>query len=411
MKQRNARQQTAEPTNARSASWQQWIRCAAYILALTIVPIAVFTLLPTHVRYEISESYVFSGSDRASSVALAVMVPSSGPYQTVSDAHVVWNGSLAREPRAGMVLLLMEGAVEANALQTATVSYEVVLRQGRTSWSASVSPAHTAPQRQIESDHPTLVAQARQIAAATPEQTARRAFRFAAGHLRWPTGTRIGSATSALEAYESQIGGCSEFAALMVALCRAADVPAVTITGLAFSPLMPPYINLSATWSHPAGSHAWVEVFTGDAWVLADPSWASRIPAKGLWFARSDGTHLYYGETAHHDAQHEAMMAWVEDRGTLVGAMSAPLKFAASASAASASAASASAASDAVDGVRLEPSVTVRKVSDSRWPATAATFGLLTLAFSIIERRLTKASKAPQGAEGRPNASGGAQGF
>lgn len=39
----------------------------------------------------------------------------------------------------------------------------------------------------------------------------------------------------------------------------------------------------------------------GDGWTAADPSWASQIPVKRLYFGRTDGTHLAYGEAGYHD--------------------------------------------------------------------------------------------------------------
>lgn len=351
------------------------IRVAIYIVALITSLLVALLMAPGTARYHITERYDLTGTVGSVPVYLSVLTPRSGPYQTVTAADVAWDGEITRKPEAAGDLILLSGTLDSSGQRVATLTYDVTLRQGPVTWQAPLDPAYIRPQVNVESDAAVLVAEAGALTRSRPAATARDIFRYASRQLSWPTGTRINVESSALDAYQTGVGGCAEFANLMVALCRAAEVPALTVSGLAFSPLMPPFLKRTASWNHPAGSHAWVEVHTGDAWTLADPSWASRVPYKRLWFGQSDGTHLSYGETSVHDAAIEALTQWAETHGDLIGAMSAPLKFAAAAGTAEGDA-----------PATVVPEVTVRKSWDSRWFAAAAVYVVLILLFAVVER-------------------------
>lgn len=77
--------------------------------------------------------------------------------------------------------------------------------------------------------------------------------------------------TSAIDTLIEQVGVCREFAHLMIALCRAVNIPARFVTGIDYGadPAM-----------GPTDFHAYVEVFLGDRWYLFDPTGVS--PPMGL---------------------------------------------------------------------------------------------------------------------------------
>lgn len=79
------------------------------------------------------------------------------------------------------------------------------------------------------------------------------------------------SSTSAVDTITEQVGVCRDFAHLMIALCRAVNIPARFITGIDYG--ADP--ALGAT-----DFHAYVEVFLGNGWYLFDPSNIS--PPMGL---------------------------------------------------------------------------------------------------------------------------------
>lgn len=77
--------------------------------------------------------------------------------------------------------------------------------------------------------------------------------------------------TSAADTLIEQVGVCRDFAHLMIALCRAVNIPARFVSGIDYGadPAM-----------GPTDFHAYVEVFVGDRWYLFDPTGVS--PSMGL---------------------------------------------------------------------------------------------------------------------------------
>jgi transglutaminase-like putative cysteine protease len=79
------------------------------------------------------------------------------------------------------------------------------------------------------------------------------------------------ASTSAADTLIEQVGVCRDFAHLMIALCRAVNIPARFVTGIDYGadPAM-----------GPTDFHAYVEVYLSDRWYLFEPSGVS--PPMGL---------------------------------------------------------------------------------------------------------------------------------
>jgi transglutaminase-like putative cysteine protease len=71
------------------------------------------------------------------------------------------------------------------------------------------------------------------------------------------------SNTSALDTLLETVGVCRDFAHLMIALCRAVNIPARFATGIDYG--ADPALG-------PTDFHAYVEVYLGDRWYMFDPS-------------------------------------------------------------------------------------------------------------------------------------------
>jgi transglutaminase-like putative cysteine protease len=71
------------------------------------------------------------------------------------------------------------------------------------------------------------------------------------------------STTSALDTLVEQVGVCRDFTHLMIALCRALNIPARIVTGTDYG---------AAPQLGPPDFHAYAEVYLGDRWYLFDPS-------------------------------------------------------------------------------------------------------------------------------------------
>jgi transglutaminase-like putative cysteine protease len=71
------------------------------------------------------------------------------------------------------------------------------------------------------------------------------------------------SNTSAIDTLLETVGVCRDFAHLMIALCRAVNIPARFTTGIDYG--ADPALG-------PSDFHAYVEAYLGDRWYLFDPS-------------------------------------------------------------------------------------------------------------------------------------------
>jgi len=77
------------------------------------------------------------------------------------------------------------------------------------------------------------------------------------------TSNTSNSNTSAVDTMIEQVGVCRDFAHLMIALCRAVNIPARFATGTDYG--ADPVLG-------PPDFHAYVEVYLGDRWYIFDPS-------------------------------------------------------------------------------------------------------------------------------------------
>jgi transglutaminase-like putative cysteine protease len=81
-------------------------------------------------------------------------------------------------------------------------------------------------------------------------------------HVAFTSNTTNGN-TSALDTLVEQVGVCRDFAHLMIALCRACNIPARFATGTDYG--ADPALG-------PPDFHAYVEAYLGDRWYIFDPS-------------------------------------------------------------------------------------------------------------------------------------------
>ena len=310
----------------------------------------IFLWLPARVTYQIRESYAFSlPAGQSGPVALGVLLPKSGPYQKVSDPQISGGDTQTWQDYPEVRLLQLSGDLPAGETSI-SITYEVTIQQGRVRWEAPVEAWELQPQPGIESSAPEIAAIVNQTGAGLDRAAAYRQYLYVSKALVWPDGSRTGGTDSALAALHSGEGVCAHFANLMVAVNRAAGIPARSISGLLFPYTLLPWVPQTTTWNSPAGAHAWVEFHTADGWEMADPSWAAAFPF--LYFGRNDGGHLSYGEKEAEALAYQQLSDWATAQGEMMAAMSAPLKFV---------------AASPVNDASLNPSVTVRKGWDGRW--------------------------------------------
>jgi transglutaminase-like putative cysteine protease len=122
--------------------------------------------------------------------------------------------------------------------------------------------AYIYPSRYCQSDRMQQLANA-EFGALRPGYWRVRAIAdWVARHTRFMSGSS-NATTSAIDTYIEQVGVCRDFAHLMIALCRALNIPARFVTSIDYG---------SDPIFGPTDFHAYVEVYIGGRWYLFDPT-------------------------------------------------------------------------------------------------------------------------------------------
>ena len=353
------------------------ILCAITLVAVTF---GSFFLLPVHLHYHVEERYLLSTSEDDATVYLGVLIPQSGPYQEIKNINISWEGIQERESKQSVEVIKLAGKLPAGGNQEAIISYDVVLPQGSVSWEAPIEDFQLMPQPGIESDHASLKAGVSRIINDSSQNDAYRIYKFTSEHLTYSEDARDCISSSALSAYRTQTGVCSEFARLMVALNRAADIPAQMISGIVLPDLVFFGSSQTRAWEHAGESHAWVEIFTEGAWTIADPTVGSDYLLR-LYFGRTDGHYLSYGELIQEGKEYAEVQKWATSQGVVIAKKHAGLKFIATAD---------------TDKVSFTPTSYVKKGWDGRWAVALISLALTTLILCTLRNRFfTRSSSQP----------------
>ena len=111
------------------------------------------------------------------------------------------------------------------------------------------------PEVLIESNDSSIVNAAKKIKGKTREEIVQKIYEFTQQNINYQVMQNIG----AKRALQTKSGKCSEFAAVMIALCRAKNIPARLVVG-----------NIARDKDTP---HGWVEVYYDEyGWVMYDPT-------------------------------------------------------------------------------------------------------------------------------------------
>ena len=123
-----------------------------------------------------------------------------------------------------------------------------------------IPPGYLEAQPLIESDHPRIQSQAQRLEAQDPLTSSRNFYQWVADNLVY-TGPN-GKDRGALNALETRRGDCTDAAFLVVALCRAAGIPARCVGG---------YVCLQDKNLAAREFHNWAEFWVDGRWQVADP--------------------------------------------------------------------------------------------------------------------------------------------
>lgn len=333
-------------------------------LAILVIAIpGAYLWLPAKVHYHIVEKHTVSVSNDQSNVRIGIVIPKSGPYQTVSNQRIQWSGEQEWISYAYTDTCKLWGEIGEGQPQQVILEYDIILPQVKTSWESPVEVEFTLPKVGIESDHPIIINQAAELL-----NDPFRIYQFTAHHLVFSEENCGDTNTSALEAYKLATGSCVEYSRLMVALCRAAGIPARVIIGTIlpddFYPLQPRYAA-----SIPGSGHAWVEYYSQGSWHLADPSWGKGFLSL-LEFNRNDGVHLSYGEYDNFYQVRDQLFDWAAKQSFIE---KEELTYIITSS---------------KDTISVRSDIETTKKWDGRWVNTLLVFAIATFVLSKIRNKL-----------------------
>ncbi len=339
------------------------LRCAVCLGLIIIIVFGTFFLFPANVHYQVTERYTFSGPGETASVYLGVMLPNSGPYQSVGVTEINWDGMQQKESYGFVDTIKFSGEKTSQGDLEAVIEYDVQLPQGYVNWVAPVERFQLLPQAGIESDSESIQDQASLIINGMFERNAYRIYSFTADYLIYyqkDKGIVLANA-SALNAFENRFCSCLGYARLMTALCRTVNIPAQVVIGLIYPD--PIYGTREISFRNdPCEAHAWVEYFSDGSWKLADPTMGASI-SKFMQFDRNDSRHLSYGELDQIITINEELVNWALERTEIIVGGNNSFRFIATSES---------------EQISFIQDMSARMVWDGRWLNTLIVWGVST---------------------------------
>ena len=286
------------------------------LIIYSVVIIVAYIYLPARVSYRIREQYRFYLDGECKSTYLGLLLPKSGPYQTVSNRMIFWDGELETETYEIIDEFRFWRNESNKEVEVILVQYDVRIPQGVISWDNPVEEYQITPQRGIESTHPEIKKQATEIVNNTSNPDIVAIYNFTSDYLDFSYEFRDCTSASALDAYRLGKAVCAGYARLMVAFSRAAGIPSQVVIGSTL-PDQISFIPRTCIEGVPGCGHAWVEFYTDGHWSLADPSYGDSI-FKRIGIFRNNGRYLSYGEIDAHNSRHEELKSWALEQGVLL---------------------------------------------------------------------------------------------
>jgi hypothetical protein len=340
-----------------------------FLSVLVILIPGAYLWLPAKVRYHIVEKHTVSVSDGQARVNIGIIVPKSGPYQTVSSPIIQWSGEQEWISYAYIDTGKLWGEIEGAQPQQAVLEYDVILRQGKAAWESPAEKQFTLPGEGIESDHPSFTTKALEL-----DNDPYKIYQFTSQHVVFSEEDCIHTDTSALDAYRLATGACCAYSRLMVALCRAAGTPARMIIGAILPDNYFPIPHRDAA-GIPGAGHAWVEYYSQGKWYLADPSWGKGYLSL-MEFNRSDGRHLSYGERNNFYEVRDRLFHWASGQSFIA---EEGLTYIIASS---------------KDTVSVSSEIGITKKWDGRWVNTLAVTVIVTFSLCKIRDKLYPSEKS-----------------
>jgi transglutaminase-like putative cysteine protease len=244
----------------------------AFIGAFTAISVCWYQ--PQNLAYSIDQTIVFKNTSRASVTPhrLYIQIPVTDQRQTMEFLGLT---PAKYQVRKESSLLIVDGfdALQPNQELAITYSYKVHIRSLKKWWNQALEPSDTQPGHDIESDNELIGQKALELSENknSDEDKAVSFYEYVAGSIRFDSTVGDSWTRSALDCLKANGGVCGHKANLLTALCRAAGIPARSVSGITL-----PWGSKSG--SNAVGSHAWNEIYVkGKGWCFADPTLGTPI--------------------------------------------------------------------------------------------------------------------------------------
>lgn len=240
---------------------------------------------PKHLAYEIDHTVVFQNTSRAvvTPYKLFIRIPLTDKNQTTEFLGLGQDKYIVQQDDS---IVTVEGfdALQPNEELTVNYRYKVKLKQATESRNRDLSDTDTKPGHDIESDDKRIIQLAMDLTAhkGSDEEKAHAIYAYVASSIRFDAKVGDWASRSAVDCLEAGGGVCGHKANLVSALCRAAGIPARTVSGLTVT---------RAAWAfpHDANSHAWNEIYIeGEGWLFADPTYGSSVWLRSRYWGDYD---------------------------------------------------------------------------------------------------------------------------
>lgn len=337
-------------------------------LAIPVITIpCAYLLLPASVHYHVVETYNITAPEGPAIVKLGAILPKTGPYQTVKNTKITWNGEIDKVSFAYVDAYKLWGEIGSGQEGSAVIEYDIILPQGKVSWESPVELIHTMPQTGIESDHPSIIQKASDLS-----DDPYAIYRFTSNHIVFTDHYCEDTDASGLEAYLQGSGSCLSYSRLMVSLCRASGIPSLLVIGSVLPDNLP-LLPYKIAQGMPGHGHAWVEYHSQGSWHMADPSWGTQY-ASVLEFNRNDGRHLSFGDYDHFVDLQQILSRWAVSQSFLMHADLTHI------------------ITSSKDSTSIATEISLIKKFDGRWVNTLLVFIVITYSLYKIRGRFINIS-------------------
>lgn len=217
-------------------------------------------------KYPITKvfSYSFSikntSSERVSPVDIQVYSPlpqtSNQKRLRLDSSH---DFSLAQSTTSGQLMLFELGSLAPYETRIVKVKSEVAFSEESNTLPRVNARSFLGAEPLIEVKNNNVVIQAGKLKKDTEIQTANAIYDFVTKHIEYAGFVK--QDLGAAYALQSKKGDCTEYAALVVALARANDIPSRLVNG---------FLYPSGGVLKPADYHSWAELYINDQWLIVD---------------------------------------------------------------------------------------------------------------------------------------------